>query len=209
MNAPMLIDYYFWLSSDWSLLGHRRFLSLARRFGAKVCFHPMRMKELLDLTGGVVLNELSRQRRDYRMVELQRWRDRLGFPITLNPKHFPVDNERALRVVAGAVSSDCDVGDLVEGYMRAVWIEDRDISDQSTVIDIAVRHGLDAARAEYWIAAADSSQALSVHTRAAAAAGVFGAPSYVVAGEVFWGQDRLDFLAERLQAVALAAACKT
>lgn len=198
------IDYYFWLSSDWSFLGHGRFLALARRHHARVNFRPVRMRPLLDMTGGIVLTQRSAQRQAHRVAELLRWRDRLGFPINIAPAHFPVDNEQALRVVAGAILAGRDVGDLAEGYMRAVWIEERNIADRAVVLDVAARHGVTAAEAELWCQADEADRLLTQNTEAAAAAGAFGAPTYVAGGELFWGQDRLDFLAEHLAFLATA-----
>lgn len=208
MSRP-LIDYYFWLSSDWSFLGHRRLLAIAGRHNAVIRYLPVRMKLLLDKTGGMVLSQRSPQRQRYRLDELRRWRDRLGFPINLAPAHFPVDNEKALRVVAGAIASGHDVGELVEAYMRAVWVEEQDIADRGVVLDIASRRGLRGAEIDTWIASAETDQTLTANTAAAAEAGAFGAPTYVVAGEVFWGQDRLDFLAERVTALALSALARS
>lgn len=193
------IDYYFWLSSDWSFLGHERLHRLAAYHGATIRYRPVRHRDLFAATGGQLLGERSSQRQAYRETELRRWCDRLAFPLNLSPRHFPVDNEAALRVVTGAARNGfVATGTLIEAYMRAVWQEERNIADNDVVIEIAAEAGLHHDQALRSLADPAVTEELGKNVRSAEQHGVFGAPSYVVNGIVFWGQDRLDFLAQHL-----------
>ena len=119
-------------------------------------------------------------------------------PIRLQPAHYPVDREPSSRLVLAAREHGLDALALSQAVLRAIWSEDRDIADWVTLQDIARDAGLDGA------ALIESARHPRMHaryvqnTQAAIAAGVFGSPTYVVDGERFWGQDRLDFLEERL-----------
>ncbi len=76
-NSPRVITYYFWTISDWAYLGHERFVALAQRYGADIDYRPIDLPAVYARTGGILLSQRSKQRRDYRMAELRRWKRRL------------------------------------------------------------------------------------------------------------------------------------
>lgn len=194
-----MIDYYFWPSSDWSYLGHARFHDLCEKYGFGIRYKPMRMVDLFARTGGILLGKRSTQRQDYRVTELKRWLDILQVKLNISPAYFPVDNEKALRLLAGAAAAGKDMASLVDAVMRAVWVEERDIADPATLVEIAAAQDIDAGDAMAWMASDAAGAAIDRNTDDAVAAGVFGGPSYVLNGEVFWGQDRLDQLEIRMR----------
>lgn len=197
MLGPV-IDYYFWPSSDWSYLGHTRFLQLAERASAKVNFKPVDSKALFELTGGLSLSERSLGRQEYRMQELSRWKEKLASDIVLSPKFFPVDNQAALRLLGNAASQNSDIGTLAGAVMAALWSDDRDIADLDVLVKAAGAANVTADLARSWAQDSTVDALIAQNTKEAVVAGAFGAPSYVFQDEVFWGQDRLDFLADRL-----------
>jgi 2-hydroxychromene-2-carboxylate isomerase len=190
------IDYYFWLMSDWAYLGGVRFVQMAARRGVLINHIPMRMQDVYAGSGGVLLQRRSWQRQAYRIEELKRWRARLGIRLNIEPRFFPVDIDLASCLVIAGQRRGLPVGDLVNALMRATWAEDRDQSDPAVLADICEQAGLDGAEL------LDAARAESVraeyqgNTARALAAGVFGSPFYVFAGQRFWGQDRLDMLEE-------------
>jgi 2-hydroxychromene-2-carboxylate isomerase len=192
------IDYYFSPVSPWSYLGHERFRALARRFGAAIRYKPADFGKIFAASGGLPVAQRPKQRQAYRLVELERWRDFLGLPLTLQPKHFPVPAELAARLIIAAERQERDPGDIAAALMRACWAEERDISDAATLQEIADRAGFDGAAL---LAAAQGAEAQDDYARNTAEAierQVFGAPTYLLDGEIFWGQDRLDFLERKL-----------
>jgi len=192
------IDYYVWLMSDWAYLGGVRFVQLAARHGLKINHIPMRMQDVYAGSGGIVLANRAWQRQAYRVTELKRWRSRLGIPVNIEPKFFPGDIDLASCVVIAAQRRGLPVADFVNAVMRAIWAEDRNVSDPGVLVAIAEHCGLDGGTL---LDAADAESVRAEYrgnTDRALAAGVFGSPFYVFAGELFWGQDRLDMLEEAI-----------
>jgi 2-hydroxychromene-2-carboxylate isomerase len=192
------IDYYVWLLSDWAYLGGVRFVQLAARHGLKINHIPMRMQDVYAGSGGVLLANRSWQRQAYRITELKRWRSQLGIPVNIEPKFYPADVDLASCVVIAAQQRGLPVADFVNAVMRAVWAEDRNVADPGVLVAIAERCGLEG---RALLEAADAQavrDAYRGNTERALAAGVFGSPFYAFAGELFWGQDRLDMLEEAI-----------
>jgi carboxymethylenebutenolidase len=194
------IDYYFAPQSPWTYLGHLRFWDIARAAQAEIRVLPVDLGgKVFPVSGGLPLAKRAPQRQAYRLVELQRFSDWLHAPINLQPKYFPVAGDDAARLITAVAMHDGaePAMHITDAVLRAVWVEERHIADEATLAALLAERELPARRLE------DShSQAVQeryeFNTQAAIAAGVFGAPSYVVDGEIFWGQDRLDFLERRL-----------
>lgn len=187
------IDYYLSLISPWSYLGHQRLQDIATRHQATIKLWPVDFAVIFPSTGGVPLARRSPQRQAYRMQELQRWRDYLDLPLTLEPKHFPVSDKLAAAMVIELREQQAESAMRLAGAcLRACWVEDRDISDHHTLLTIASENQLDG---EQLLAAAElAPQIIAADSEAAVKRGIFGAPSYLYDGQIFWGQDRLDFL---------------
>ena len=189
------IDYYFSPVSPWTYLGHARLREIARRHGATIAVKPVDYGRVFPVSGGLPLKQRAPQRQAYRMVELRRWREFLGVPIQLEPRFFPVSADLAAKTIIAAAPGGSEKQlDLAHGIMRACWEEDRDISQAATLEAVGTACGLDGAAL---VAAATQAAAQAEYdrlTQEAIELQVFGAPTYVVAGEPFWGQDRLDFV---------------
>ncbi|MEZ5636092.1 MAG: 2-hydroxychromene-2-carboxylate isomerase [Burkholderiaceae bacterium] len=193
------IDYYFPPQSPWAYLGHARFVALARASGATVRVLPADFGQVFAASGGLPLGKRAPQRQAYRLVELRRFADHLQMPIHVQPRFFPVQGDDAARLIIAvdeADGADAALG-LAGAVLTAVWAEQRDIADPAVLAQLLAEQGLDAARLELSREPA-TARRYEAHTRAAIDAGVFGGPSYCVNGEIFWGQDRLDFLQRRL-----------
>lgn len=195
---PPTIDYFLTVTSPWTYLGHDRFLALAERYGALVRWRPMRFPAVLAETGGVPLAQRPPARKAYRLVELQRWREKLAMPLNLQPAHFPADPDLAN---CAAIVLD-EMGDSPAAFLgrafRAVWVHDRDIADEQTVEALLAEAGHDARSVIAKARDEETGATYERHTREAISRGVFGSPTYVLNGEPFWGQDRLDMLEEAL-----------
>lgn len=194
----LVIDYYFSVLSDWAYMGGERLECLARRYGARINHRPMKLAEVYAGTGGIILQKRSQQRQDYRVVELERWRDRLGMPITLHPRFYPVDDTLAACAIIAAAETGHDAGRLANLIHRAIWAEEQDISDPETLGRIIAATHVDPKRL---LKVAKSSEILAIldhNTKEAQQRGVFGSPFYFLGDQGFWGQDRLDFVEELL-----------
>ena len=187
-----LIDYYFSPVSPWTYLGHARFAGIASRSGVTVRAKPVDYGVIFPVSGGLPLGKRAPQRQAYRLVELARWRDHLKLPLTIQPKYFPVDGSQAAFLVAGA---DEKIRMTVAlDVLSAVWVREENIADQAVLSAIAARHGVGDVQSAF----AAGRVAYEANTQEALARNVFGAPTYVYNGELFWGQDRLDFLERAL-----------
>ena len=190
----LTIEYYLSVVSPWSYLGHRRFCDIAKENSAEILYLPIDSSILFAKTGGLALKDRSHQRKRYRMQELRRWRSRLELELNLEPQYFPTDSNLASRVIIGAIEAGHDVAELVYELMRTVWVREEDVSETSVVIGAIERSG---GSADDLLAAANHSNVQDIiieNSEQAVSKGVFGVPSYVVGEEVFWGQDRLEFL---------------
>lgn len=196
----MVIDYFLALTSPYTYMGHARFEEIAARHGATVNHRPIQVAKVFAVSGGVPVKERPKQRQAYRFQELRRWREHLGLPLNLEPKHFPVPDADAARTVIALKQQGEHPGALIGAFLRAVWGEERDISDPATIRAILAEQGHDA-DALLAAAAGPAVQAeYDANTEEAIARQVFGVPTYAFGEELFWGQDRLDFVERRLQA---------
>jgi 2-hydroxychromene-2-carboxylate isomerase len=194
------VDYYFTPQSPWTYLGHERFAQIARAADAKVRVLPVDLGgKVFPVSGGLPVGQRAPQRQAYRLLELQRYSDHLRAPINVKPKYFPVSGDESARlIIAVDLHDGSDAAMKIAGAVfSAVWVRERHIADEKVLAELLAECGLDAARLEQ-----SHSQAVQeryeANTQQAIDAGVFGAPSYVVNGEIFWGQDRLDFVERRL-----------
>jgi 2-hydroxychromene-2-carboxylate isomerase len=196
------IDYYFAPQSPWTYLGHARFAAMAQAAGATVRVRPVDLGgKVFPISGGLPLPKRAPQRQAYRLLELKRYSDFLQIPLNPQPRYFPVNGDDAAGlIIAVDLHDGADAAMRMAGaVMAACWAQERNIADEKVLAELLAEQGLDAKRLEqaYSQAAQERYQA---YTQQAIDAGVFGAPSYVIDGEIFWGQDRLDFVARRLKA---------
>jgi len=194
------VDYYFSPTSPWTYLGHARFAEMAKKHGATVNVKPVDFSKIFPASGGLPLPKRAPQRQAYRLVELRRFRDHLKLPLNLQPKFFPAAGDPAalLIVAANRESGSAAALRLAGAVLRGIWVEERNVADAGTLSAICAEQGLDGAK----LAATAQSEAVKIEyeslTQEALARNVFGAPSYVVDGEIFWGQDRLEFVERAL-----------
>jgi carboxymethylenebutenolidase len=190
------IDYWFTPVSPWAYLGHERLRAVAGAAGAAIRVRPVDLGgRVFPVSGGLPLAKRAPQRQAYRLVELKRWSEFLGAPIVLQPRHFPVSPDDAAQlIIATDLHDGGDAAMAISGaILRAVWVEDRNVADPLVLQALLAENGLPARRL-------DDAHSQAVHDRydaetaLAIEAGVFGAPTYAIDGELFWGQDRLDFV---------------
>jgi len=194
-----LVDYYFSPMSPWTYLGHARFEHIASKAGADIRVKPVDFGRIFSVSGGLPLAKRAPQRQAYRLVELQRWRDHLRVPLNLHPKFFPVDTTPAALLIIATTAKEGQAAafKLTGALLRSVWNEERNLADVETLKTILRDQGL----SEDLISRAQSPEAKATYdslTQEATERQVFGAPTYVYKDELFWGQDRLEFLERAL-----------
>jgi len=180
------IDYYFSPISPFAYLAGDE---LEQKMSGKVRYFPVDLATVFAETGGIPLGQRSKQRLDYRMTELHRTAAKRNLPINFTPAFFPTDPKPSTKLLIAARDAGLDVAKLLRALLRAVWAEERNIADAATLSEILSENGFDTGLLAI---SAELDQQLQEETQAAITAGVFGFPFYIVNGEPFWGQDRLD-----------------
>ena len=196
----LAVDYYFAPQSPYAYLGHERFWNMARQAGATVRVRPVDLGgKVFPVSGGLPLSKRAPQRQAYRLVELRRFSTHLGLPMNIEPRYFPVAGDDAAKlIIAVEMKEGTEAAMKIAGaVMRAVWEQERNIADESVLATLLAENDMPAARLEDAHSQA-AHERYETSTEEAIAAGVFGAPTYVIEGELFWGQDRLDFVERRL-----------
>jgi len=194
------IDYYFSLISPWTYLGSRRLEQIAARHRATITPYPVDLGRVFPISGGLPLAKRAPQRQAYRLMELARWRDFLKVPLNIHPQFFPANETQAAACV---IATRLDHGDakaleLAHAVLHGVWADEKNIADPAALKEIIGTVGLDAEATLKRALEPDIAAAREKDTEAAIALNVFGAPTYVIDGELFWGQDRLDFVERKL-----------
>lgn len=194
------IDYYASLNSPWTHLGAARIEALAARHGASLRIWPVDFGTIFAGSGGLPLPQRSPQRQAYRLQELARWRDALGIPIAIRPRHFPAKELPGATAVVAVRETlgDAPAIRLAHRILKALWEEEQDTGDPATLARLVAEAGLDPAAVPKLAADPRWAEMREADTRAALERGVFGAPSYVIGEDIFWGQDRLEFVERRL-----------
>ncbi|MFW5880900.1 MAG: 2-hydroxychromene-2-carboxylate isomerase [Roseicyclus sp.] len=192
------VTYYFTPVSGFAWVGHRAFLDLAAKAGAEVIFRPFDILALFAAQGTVPPPKQGDLRLSYRREDMARWAARRGVALNPVPAHWPAPSAPSCKVILAAGALGHGMGDVAEALMRGIWAEEKDIADRADLSAILDGAGYPAdeilARAE----TAEIETTLRENGAAAQADGVFGSPTYVVGGTRFFGQDRLDFVAEAL-----------
>jgi 2-hydroxychromene-2-carboxylate isomerase len=196
---PRQVDYYFSFQSPWAYIGHRAFRDLVSAYDLKVNHKPVVLVDLFSETGGLPLTKRHPVRQRYRMVELQRWRDKRGLKFHLQPANWPFNARLADGVVIAATEAGFDPDRYLARGFAAVWEDQLSLADPATIVKLADESGLPGKQLLERSEQEAISAAYEQNRQDALASDVFGSPAYVLDGEVFWGQDRIDLLGDALK----------
>src|SRR5246127_5709312 len=136
-GMPREIDYYFSFQSPWAYIGHEPFREVVAKYGLKVNHKPVVLVDLFSETGGLPLMKRHPVRQRYRMVELQRWRDKRGLTFSLQPKNWPFNARLADGVVIAAMEAGLDPDPYLRRAFPAVWEDQLNLADPAIVAKIA------------------------------------------------------------------------
>jgi 2-hydroxychromene-2-carboxylate isomerase len=197
---PRHIDYYFSLVSPWAYIGQKAFMEVVKRHNATLSYKPMALGAVFAETGGLPLAKRAPARQRYRLLELQRWREKRGLNFPLKPRHWPFDAALADRFAIAADKAGHDLAPFLLLAFQAIWEKEQNLADEATILAVAREAGI--ANAESLLETAKSDaikEAYEANNKEAIARDAFGSPAYVLDGEVFWGQDRIDLLDDALK----------
>jgi len=186
------VEFLFDYGSPFSYLADTRMPGLAARTGATIVYRPILLGAVFKATGNSSPVTVP-AKRNYMGSELRRWSERYGVKFRLNP-YFPIDT---IRVMRGAVAAERDgrFTTYHAAMFPAIWAERRNLGDDAVLRAILDKLGVDAAAVE----SDEVKNKLRANTDEPIARGVFGAPTFFVGGDMFWGNDRLEWVEAALQ----------
>ena len=195
------LDCFYSLSSPWAYFAGPQFQDIVRRHVVCLVLKPYDFQAVVPQTGGIPLKTRPEPRRSYHALELARWRDYLGMPLNLEPAHYPKGqasdpnwNKYPGWMVIAAQLQGLDAFPLSHALLRALWAEERNTADAAVRIAVADAAGYDGAALHALEQAGETLAQYQAFSDEAVRLGVFGAPTFVLEGERFWGQDRLHFV---------------
>ncbi|MCP1198622.1 2-hydroxychromene-2-carboxylate isomerase [Notoacmeibacter sp. MSK16QG-6] len=192
------VDYYFSSISPFSYLGHETLCAVADRMKVTLRYLPVDLGIVFPAAGAVPLAQRSDARKRYRLVELQRIAEMRDVSINPQPAHFPTDPSLADRVVIALVERDLEPRHFMLETFRALWIREQDIGNEDVVASILTACDLPSDELIGEARSEGVSQRRKEYSEQAVALGVLGVPTYVLNGELFFGQDRIEYLESAL-----------
>jgi 2-hydroxychromene-2-carboxylate isomerase len=197
------LDIYFLLASPWTYLGWRRSFDIAQKYKVNTRLFPIDFGTVFKATGGLPLAQRPPARQAYRLVDLQRWKDHYSArDFNLHPAYFPTDHTKAALLAIAARRQGENIAGFCYEVLRGLWCENKDITDQAFLKALIQKQPWNAGKLMEAVQDPAVAEEYAADTQTAITLGVFGAPSYVINGEVFWGQDRLDFVDQKLAGLA-------
>jgi 2-hydroxychromene-2-carboxylate isomerase len=195
------VKYYFSPMSCWTYLGHERFHQIVKETDTTVVLKPFAPLTLFAAAGGLPLAERPEQRQKYRLVELRRWKDYLNSPITIEPKYFPYDPKTAsLAIIAtNKIFGQDDAMRLTQKLLEGCWVNNKDMALIDEVKNCLEECSINSDKIFTVIDEDNIGSAYDTNTEEAINDSVFGAPTFIIDDEPFWGQDRLDFVERKLK----------
>jgi 2-hydroxychromene-2-carboxylate isomerase len=193
------IDFYFDVGSPTAYLAWTQLPSIARDTGAELVYHPVLLGGIFQATGNA--SPMTNAAKGAYMVrDLKRFARHYDVPLAFNP-HFPINTLTLMRIATGVQQHQPErFPALVEALYTAMWVDGRNLGDDTILRQTLAQAGFDADEA-LRLAGDDAVKAqLKQVTEAAVQRGLFGVPTIFVGEEMFWGQDRLDFVRETLAA---------
>ena len=191
------VDFYFDFGSPAAYLAYTQLPKLRTDTGATVVMKPILLGGVFQATGNRSPASIP-SKGSYLFQDLKRYAKRYGVPWIMNP-HFPINTITLMRADVGlGLRGDTRLDAYREAIFRAVWVDQQNMNDPATVASVLVKAGFDPAQMMAIAADPQVKDELKTVTQAAVDRGIFGAPTFFVGDQMFWGQDRLDFVREAL-----------
>ncbi|WP_027350106.1 2-hydroxychromene-2-carboxylate isomerase [Halotalea alkalilenta] len=189
------IEFFFDFVSPYSYLAWTQLEGLTEEYDEEIAWRPLSLRQLLaGIENAAPPHELKRR---YMRRDLERFAERYGVPLTLPAGKAP-RADVALRI---ALASDGHAGQetFIASVFRTLWAHGEEVESLGVLRTLCDRAGLDGDRLIERATSSDIDALLAQRTRQALEQGVFGLPSFIVDGELFFGQDRLSFVREALE----------
>jgi len=187
------IDYFMFPISPFTYLAGNGLEEVAEKHGATITYKPFGLIQVFGQTGGTPPGDRHPSRQVWRLQELERIGKMNSMPINLKPAHFPTNPVPAMSaIIAAQDAGGGDLGGLCQSLLKACWVEEKNIADDDVITACLSANGFDEGLATSGMLT--GSETIERNTNEAVERGVFGAPTYLVDDQVFFGQDRLNYL---------------
>jgi 2-hydroxychromene-2-carboxylate isomerase len=190
------VEFYFDFGSPYSYLAYKALPAIAAASGAQIAWRPMLLGGVFKATGNHSPVEIPAKGK-WLQQDLERWAARYAAPFRRNP-HFPINTLTLMRGAAGMQLRGLDFARYTEAIFSAMWEQGRNLGNLQELAAVLSATGFDPAAFQALVGDPAVKDRLKADTEQAAARGVFGAPTFFVGEDMFWGQDRIDFVAEAL-----------
>ncbi|WP_180170403.1 2-hydroxychromene-2-carboxylate isomerase [Acinetobacter sp. YH12027] len=194
-----VIEFYFDVGSPYSYIGFHRIQQIAQQYQAELIWKPMLLGGVFKATGNSSPMAVPAKAR-YSMRDLKRWSDLWQIPVQMNP-YFPINTLQLMRLITAVQLFQPEVFlNVLTGIFNAMFGQPRNLNDLNKLIQLMQELGLDVEQVKSWLEDEKVKSELKVITEEAIARGVFGAPSWFVDDELYWGVDHLHFVEYALSA---------
>ena len=191
------VEFFFDLGSPTAYLAYTQLPNICAETGSQLIYQPMLLGAVFKSTGNASPANIPAKGR-YMQLDLARYAKRYQVPLRFNP-HFPINTLLLMRIVTGVqLQHPQRLNELLDGLFRALWVEQRDLGDASVLAATLTQGGFDPQQMLALSNDEEVKAALKDKTEQAIQRGVFGAPSMFIDNQLFFGQDRLDFVREAL-----------
>jgi len=191
------LEFFFDLGSPATYLAWTQLPALCQATGATLVYRPMLLGGVFQATGNTSPATIPAKGR-YMLTDLQRHARRYGVPFVFN-RHFPINTLGLMRGAMGYLTKQPeDFPRYLDAMFRALWVENRNLADPAVIAEVLLQSGLNPELFGTMLQDDEIKSALKANTDEAVQRGVFGAPSFFVEGELFFGQDRLEFVRQAL-----------
>jgi len=197
------IDYFMSHGSPWTFLGHHRLGVLVKKFNVNLNMYPVNYGEIFPISGGLPVSKRPPQRQKLRLQELNRWSSFLNIKLNPEPKYFPSKSLLpSLIIISAKVQKLENYFDLAYHIMNALWVKNVDIDDENVLSGILKDMSFDAKKIILFAKSTECKKIMDEYTELGIKKNVFGAPTFIIEDEIFWGQDRLDFVERHLESLS-------
>ena len=181
--------------SPWTFLGHKKVNEISKTNNCELDIMPVDYGEIFPVSGGLPVHKRPLQRQKYRLQELKRWSEFLKIKLNPEPKHFPSRTLLPSKVIISVkILNFENVNDIAYAIMEGLWIKEMNIDDPTNLKKILTRFIKTADEVIDFSESKQVEKEINEYTKEAIDLAVFGAPTYILHDQIYWGQDRLDFL---------------
>tara|TARA_B100000579_G_C22571650_1_gene729193 strand:+ start:106 stop:705 length:600 start_codon:yes stop_codon:yes gene_type:complete len=194
-----ILDYYFATPSPWAYLASPRIIKLKDKYNLEINWKPADLMEIFAIHGVANVKDRPKPVQLNRLTELGRWSKFLNIPLNIQPKYFPVDPTLSHKVIILAQKNNIDMKNLIFSFQRAVWADEKDISDENVIIEICKNNNFESNSIIADAYSEEIQDEYKKNTKEALSRNVWGSPTFIFNNELFWGQDRIEFLERAIQ----------